>query len=218
MSVARSDLRLALFDLDGTLIDSIELILRSYVHTLRAHDKPEMTRAQLISGLGTSLYAQLAKIARDADEVEAMVTTYRAWNHANHDAMVTAYPGAIESLQHLVQSGVRLGIVTSKARAIALRGLDVCGFDLHFDVVIGHEDVERHKPDPTPVLAALEHSGVAPEHAVYVGDSPHDIRAGNGAGVRTAAAEWGPFPRDVLAASQPDVWLAEPGAISGLHG
>ena len=200
-------IRTALFDLDGTLIDSIELIQRSYMHTLREHRGVEPPREMFLQGLGRPLRWQFAHFTQDAGEIEAMVATYRAYNFARHDEMVSPFAGAVEAVRELRSRGVKLGVVTSKMHYGAQRGLRHCGFDGLFDVVIGADDVERHKPDPAPVRLALERLGADPDTAVMVGDSPHDLASGRGAGARTAAVAWGPFPHDELRASGPDFWL-----------
>lgn len=199
-----------LFDLDGTLIDSIELILGSYRHTMLAHRGHAPGDDFWLPGLGTPLRAQFRQLTDDEAEIEAMVHTYRAYNLANHDARVCAYPGVHDAVVHLSARGARLGIVTSKLRAGALRGLTLCGFDGLFEIVVGSDDVAQHKPDPEPVRKALELLGVAATSAVFVGDSPHDMAAGRAAGVKTAAALWGPFPRTTLEPLSPDFWLTGP--------
>jgi pyrophosphatase PpaX len=196
-----------LFDLDGTLIDSIELILSSYRHTMLEHRGATPPDAVWVAGLGTPLWTQFRKFTDDESEVAAMVETYRGHNLANHDRMVRPYPGVLEAVRTLHEAGRDLAIVTSKTRDGAHRGLRHCGFDGLFPVVVGADDVERHKPDPAPVRHALELLGVAPGDAVFVGDSPHDLVAGRAAGVRTAAVAWGPFPREELDALRPDIWI-----------
>jgi pyrophosphatase PpaX len=205
--------RTVLFDLDGTLIDSVELILSSYRHTLVVHRGATPSDDVWLAGLGTPLVAQFRAFTDDDTELAAMVATYREHNLANHDAMVRPYPGVARAVRGLHASGVRLGIVTSKTRAGAERGLAHCGFDGLFDVVVGADDVERHKPDPEPVRRALELLGEPVTAAVFVGDSPHDLAAGRAAGVATAAVGWGPFPRAILEPHAPDHWIDEPAAL-----
>lgn len=196
-----------LFDLDGTLIDSIELIRQSYWHTFRVHFARDPETADWLSGLGRPLAWQFGQWTADPEEVQAMIRTYRAHNLAHHDQMVTAFPGALQAVRTLADRGVRLGVVTSKLRAGALRGLQQAGFADLFPVVIGADDVEHPKPHGQPVLAALSALGSRPEQSIMVGDSPHDLAAGRAAGARTAAVAWGPFPRVELEAMSPDRFL-----------
>jgi len=205
-----------LFDLDGTLIDSIELIRRSYAHTLRVHRGVELDASTWIAGLGRPLRWQFAQFTADEREIDAMIATYRAFNMEHHDAMVVAYPGAVAAVRALKERGLALAIVTSKLNAGAVRGLDHAGYRGVFDVIIGVDDVVEHKPHPAPVLAALARLGRDAASAVMVGDSPHDLASGRAAGTQTAAVSWGPFPREELLRSVPDVWVEDPRDLARL--
>ena len=205
-----------LFDLDGTLIDSVELILRTFRHTMLTHRGEAPPHDVWLKGLGTPLWNQFREFCQDQDEIDAMIATYREYNYAHHDEMVRRYPGVLEAVTALKNTGKQLGIVTSKMRAGTLRGLGVCGLDGLFDVLVGADDCERHKPDPMPVLKALELLGADPAGTIFIGDSPHDLASGRGAGVRTAAALWGPFPREWLEPLPPDYWLKQPAEIAAL--
>lgn len=205
-----------LFDLDGTLIDSIELILESYRHTMRVHRGDAMSDALWLEGLGTPLREQFKMFTSDPAEMEAMITTYREWNMANHDTMVVAYPGALETVRDFHTRGIRMGIVTSKNDRGLKRGLDLCGFTAYFDTLITCDSLKEAKPDPAPVRLALAQLGADPRSALYVGDSPHDIASGNGAGTETAACLWGPFDRARLAQEKPTHWLTTFGDLSVL--
>ena len=116
-----------LFDLDGTLIDSIELILRSYRHTMRVHRGHEPADEVWMQGLGTPLWVQFRQFTEDPVEIEAMVATYRDYNLAHHDALVRPYDGIVAAVTRLKQRGKQLGLVTSKSRSGAQRGLRVSG-------------------------------------------------------------------------------------------
>ncbi len=196
-----------LFDFDGTLVDSIELILESYRHTMRVHRGAAPPDSLFLEGLGTPLRVQFKEFTQDPAELEAMIATYREWNMANHDRMVTAYPGALEAVKALKATGHRMGIVTSKNLRGLSRGLALCGFDGLFDALLTADSMEKSKPDPAPVLAAIEGLGGTPETTLLVGDSPHDIAAGRNAGAATAACLWGPFSKDRIARERPDHWL-----------
>jgi pyrophosphatase PpaX len=145
-----------------------------------------------------------------------MAATYREYHHAHHDELLKQYPGVVEPVRALKERGVKLGVVTSKMPWSTRRGLELCGFDGMFDALVTAQDVEKHKPDPEPVLRALEILQSRADETVFVGDSPHDMAAGRGAGVKTAAVLWGPFSRAALEPYAPDYWLQEPSDISRL--
>ncbi len=196
-----------LFDLDGTIIDSIELIMESYRHTMRCHRGECPPDEVFLAGIGTPLRVQFAEFAKDAAELAAMIATYRDWNLSNHDRMVVAYPGAVEAIRKLKAEGSRLGLVTSKNLGGVQKGLALVGLEDVFESFVTADRLEESKPDPRPVLTALADLGASQHSALFVGDSPHDIAAGRRAGVQTAACLWGPFSRDRLAEERPDFWL-----------
>ena len=199
-----------LFDLDGTLLDSIELILVSYHHTSRVHLGRELSDAFWLSGCGIPLRTQLGKVARSEEELDAMMDTYRAHNLEHHDSMAKPYPGIVEAVKALHTAGAKLALVTSKLSEGAQRGVRLLGLDEELSVRVCADDVLRGKPDPEPVLKALDALDASPDEAVFVGDSDHDIEAGRGAGVETVAVSWGPFPRAKLEAAGPTRWIDTP--------
>jgi pyrophosphatase PpaX len=213
-----TELTTVLFDLDGTLIDSVRLILDSYHHTLAAHGLAPMDDAHWLAGLGTPLRVQFRHWSDDPERLEAMIATYRDYNLTHHDAMVTAYPGAVEMVRAIRAAGYRTGLVTSKNRPGALRGLRLVGLDGAMELIIGPDEVKNPKPHPEPILTALEMLGEPAAGALYVGDSVHDMESGRAAGVRTAAVLWGPFDREDLAATEPDHWLERPEELLELLG
>ena len=208
-----------LFDLDGTIIDSIELILRSYRHTMALHrgNEPMPPDEVWIKGLGTPLWTQFGEITDDKEEIEAMVQTYRTYNLTYHDALVKPYEGVVEEILRLRENHKKLGLVTSKLRDGAMRGLRISGLDLAFDVVLGCDDVTHSKPHPEPVLKAVDALGVKRTETVFVGDSRHDMESGRAAGVKTAAVLWGPFDRADLEDLSPDYWLEKPQDLRELY-
>ncbi len=200
-----------LFDLDGTLADTVGLILSCYRHTMRIHLGEAPPDAEWIRGMGTPLRVQLATFARTPEEVDAMLETYVTLQRRIHDEMVHAYEGVPELLAALEALGTPLALVTSRRIEMTRRTLAHCGFARHFDVIITPDEVTHPKPHPEPVLRALERLGSPPaERTLFVGDSPHDLEAGHAAGVRTVAALWGPFPRDVVLAASPDYAIEHP--------
>lgn len=196
-----------LFDLDGTLIDSIELILNSARHAFRDRDGHVPSDAEWLTGVGIPLSTMFRRYARDEADIDALIAKYREYQLANHDRLVRCYDSVVETVDALRADGHPLGIVTSKTSWLARRGLETVGLGEHFAVIVGCDSCDRHKPDPAPVLLALEQLGRAPTEAVFVGDSIYDMQAGNAAGVTTIAALWGPFTREDLVASNPTHFL-----------
>jgi pyrophosphatase PpaX len=207
-----------LFDLDGTLIDSVRLILDSFRHTCLAHGLQARSEAECLAGIGIPLRVVFREWTSDPVEQERLMQTYREYNLAHHDRSVAVYPGAAEMVRLIRGAGLRTGLVTSKNRQGALRGLRLAGIADEIEVVVGADDVENPKPHPEPVLMACRHLEISPDHVVYVGDSVHDMASGRAAGARTAAALWGPFVRGDLERCQPDHWLERPEDLVAMLG
>jgi pyrophosphatase PpaX len=197
--------RAVLFDLDGTLIDSIPLIVASMRHAFDGHPHPPSV-AEWVALVGTPLDTMIRRWAVDEADVARLKERYKEHQWAHHDAMVRAFPGVPGMLERLGGRGVRMAVVTSKLERSARRSLEFVGLLRHFELVVGLEATLRHKPDPEPVLHAVRHLGAAAAGAAFVGDSPHDVEAGNAAGVATVATLWGPFSRAALAPARPRAW------------
>lgn len=216
---------LVLFDLDGTLIDTTQLILDSFAYTYERHLPGRLpTREQLIATFGRSLPETLRQLAAEAGMSDAegfgdaMLTTYREFQQAHHDRLVRPFPGVKEMLARIASTGCRLGLVTSKMEAYARRGLRLCDLERFFEVGVFHDDTERHKPDPAPLLLAASRAGIPPARTIYIGDSVHDVAAGRAAGMGTVAVLWGPFDRAVLQAAGPDRMAAHPEELNWGNG
>ena len=181
--------RLALlFDLDGTLVDSVGLILASFRHACATTLGRVPADEEWIPGIGTPLQAQFGPFAESREQLEALVRAYRAFQREHHDRLTREFEGTRETMALLHGRGHPTALVTSKIVELAERALRFTGLRDFIDVVIGADSTARHKPDPEPVRVALERLGSATSEAVFVGDSPHDIAAGNAAGVLTVAA------------------------------
>lgn len=199
-----NDIQGVLFDADGTLIDTYDIILASMryaINDVLGRDLPDDT---LMAGVGTPLRDQMIGFA-EGDEAlaEHLLTTYREHNVAVHDAQVRAFPDTRAALERMRAAGIPMAVVTSKRHALAERGLAMSGIAEFFPVLIGPDDWPEHKPAPGPILRACELMGLDPACCLYVGDSPFDIQAGNAASCTTVAALWGMFPAEVLAAENP---------------
>lgn len=185
-----------LFDLDGTLVDTVELILSSARYATAQVLGEALPDDVLKHDIGMPLKAQMESYAPGRSD--ELLAVYRAHNAEVHDELIREYPGVEQALEALQRAGYRMGIVTSKSRPVAQRGLDHFGLGRFFDAVVGFEDTEIHKPQAAPVVEGARRLGVSAGSCAYVGDSPHDMAAGNAAGALTVAALWGPFPERVL--------------------
>ncbi|MBA3329736.1 MAG: HAD-IA family hydrolase [Actinobacteria bacterium] len=199
-----------LFDLDGTLIDSGAMILSSFRHATRSVLRREIPDEQLLAAVGGSNLLEQMR-ALDELRVDELVTAYREHNEPLHSEL-QACAGVLDVVAELGRQGRRLGIVTAKRHAtVELAFAVLPPLREPFEVVVGSEDTERHKPNPEPILHALEHLGVGAGTAAYVGDSPFDIGAARAAGVHAVAVTWGGIhTRERLEQERPDAVVDRP--------
>lgn len=209
-------MRCALFDLDGTLIDTNGLIIDSFQHVFRSRLGLELAARDITPFFGEPLPRTIARWA-PPERVPALVDAYRAYNHEMHDVLTRPIAGVGEMLRALKAAGLKLGVTTSKMTPTALRGLRLFGLEGYFDAIVGMDQTTRHKPEPEPVLTTLERMGEAPGiDCLMVGDSPFDLLAGRAAGVRTVAVAWSALSSDRLTACDPDFWVQSPSDITSL--
>jgi pyrophosphatase PpaX len=204
-----------LFDLDGTLIDSGEMILSSFRHATRTVLSREIPDAELAALVGGSdIYEQMRTI--DETQVDELVRVYRQHNRPLHEDL-KAFAGMENLLARLHSEGRRLGVVTSKRRRTVDLAFAVLPIERYFDAVVTSEETERHKPDPEPVLLALERLGARPAQAAFVGDSPYDVGAGKAAGIFTIGVTWGGLhPHEHLLEAGADILVETPEELLGV--
>lgn len=194
-----------LFDLDGTLINTNELIIESFLHTLHSYYPDQYKREDVLPFIGPTLYDTFTSI--NPEKTEEMVKVYRKFNHEQHDVLVTEYETVFETIKTLKEHGFKLGIVTTKIRDTVNMGLKLTKLDQFFDVVVTLDDVENAKPHPEPVLNALAQLDSKPEEAIMVGDNHHDVEAGKNAGTQTAGVSWSVKGREYISSYNPDYLL-----------
>ncbi|MGI5940214.1 MAG: HAD family hydrolase [Thermoleophilia bacterium] len=208
--------RAVVFDLDGTVVNSVELITLSFRHAVREVLGVEMTSEELMANVGRPLHEQMVILSpAHADE---LVAVYREFNHREHDRMLTLYEGAIDLLRSLQSKGVRLGLVTSKSRYTTQMAFDLTGIESYFDATVCSDESPRNKPWPDPILFCLQQMNVPPNYAAYVGDSPADIQAALSAGVYAVGVTWGVFAAEILEAENPDVLVHTFSELAGALG
>ncbi|USK33558.1 pyrophosphatase PpaX [Bacillus sp. F19] len=194
-----------LFDLDGTLINTNDLIIESFLHTLNLYYPNQYGREDVLPFLGPTLHETFVKM--DPLRVDEMISTYRKFNHDQHDQLVAQFETVYETVQALHEKGYKLGIVTTKIRDTVNMGLKLTGLGQFFETVVTLDDVKNAKPHPEPVLLALEKLNSSPEEAIMVGDNHHDIDSGKAAGTKTAGVAWTIKGVEYLEGFKPDYML-----------
>ena len=195
----------ALFDFDGTLVDTTEMIHLSMRHaTSSVLGRDDIPRETLLANVGKPLPRQMELI--DAEKAESLLEAYRSHHEEHHDALIGEFPGVEESLARLRSAGILVAVVTSKRRlSVEMALKNFPGLRDVVDRFVTLEDTTQHKPSPEPLLRGLELLGGIPkESAAYVGDSPFDVQAAKAAGLTSVAVSWGAFSEDRLREAKPD--------------
>lgn len=201
------DIRYLLFDLDGTLINTNELIMQSFQHALQAYGLT-VPEEEVLRQFGKPLADQFRLFA--PAQVEELVACYRQFNWQHHDLLTTDFPGVDAALQELQRRGYQMAIVTSKSRPVVRKGLALFDLTSYFAHLVCSEDTLGHKPGPEPVIRALQLLGAESHQAAMIGDSPYDLLAAKAAGVAAVGVLWSSFSRQSLLACKPDYLLTSP--------
>ncbi len=194
----------ALFDFDGTLVDTTELIYQSLKHaTGEVLGRDDISREVLMQNVGQPMPRQMELI--DPEHVAALLESYRAYNEREHETFIRDFPNVDTSLARLRDAGVKVAVVTSKRRPAVEMALESFPALRHAtDTFVTMEDTTEHKPNPEPLWKGLELLGDIPrEEAAYIGDSPHDVAAAKAAGLRSVGVSWGAFSEEALRAAGP---------------
>ena len=199
------------FDLDGTLLDTVQDLIDLTNRIMRELDAPEHDRDEVLSyiGDGVSSYLSLA-LPDDASEAD-LDAAKRMWNEwfLDHYDSADAYDGIPELLQGLRERGCKVAVVSNRDHEGV--GLVVSHSPLDgFDLLLGTSETIPRKPDPSGIQHAIDEMGSVPSRTMYVGDTPSDIVAGREAGCATAAVTWGYNSRDALEAAGPDIVVDDP--------
>ena len=199
----RDAMKLVIFDVDGTLVDSQHFIVEAQTRAFAAHSLPAPSRAEMLSIVGLSLVQAFEQLVPDGPAA-SLAQAYRdAWSvmRLDPDYADEMYPGAVEAVNALAQrDDLLLGIATGKS----LRGVhhlfDERGWHGRF-ATVQTSDGHPSKPHPAMVLKALAETGMSPADALMIGDTSYDMAMGRAAGVRTLGVTWGYHTRDQLMAS-----------------
>jgi len=191
----------ALFDLDGTLTDSMNLSAQAFIHTLRKHLNKEFTPEGIFAMFGPGEEEIFRGL--DPDQAPEMIQTFLDFYRGHHHNYAKLYPGVLPMLDWL-KRGIPLAVITGKGKEPAHITIEELGLTGYFDLIITGSCVGRHKPDPEGIIHALDCLKASPEQAFYLGDSPGDVVTARRAGVTALAALWGTRNRELLLGQEPD--------------
>lgn len=194
-----------LFDFDGTLLDTNELIIQTFQYVLGNHYPGKYERIDILPFLGPTLYESFDSV--EPEKTEQLIEEYRAWNKSMHDELSIEFDGVSETMRLLKAAGMKMAIVSTKRKDMIMKGLELLDVEGVFDEVIAMDDVTKTKPDPEPILLALERLGANADEALMIGDNYHDIVGGQNAGVRTAGVAWSAKGEAFLQTFNPDYML-----------
>lgn len=194
-----------LFDMDGTLIDTVPFIVESFQHTFDRHHIKGVSEEHIKAGIGTPLETYFKQFTQA--DTKDLLETYTKYNELWMNQAIAIFLGIPYMLARLRALPVKTGVVTAKRRVSAMLTLGVFELENCFDVIVTKEDTRNHKPHPEPILLGMKQLGLAdPARILYVGDSIHDIRSAHAAGCAACAVGWTRMPHADLQAEKPQFW------------
>jgi haloacid dehalogenase superfamily, subfamily IA, variant 3 with third motif having DD or ED/haloacid dehalogenase superfamily, subfamily IA, variant 1 with third motif having Dx(3-4)D or Dx(3-4)E len=204
-----------IFDFDGTVINTNQVIINSWQYTYKAVRGREKPVEHIISSFGEPLHDTMKREFPDHD-TDKVTSIYREYQAHHYKDMIELFPGMGELIRGLSGHGYNVGIVTSRMRGTTLNGLNNFGLTEYIGNIVTCEDTDKHKPDPEPALIALRNFGVTADEAIMIGDSMYDIKCAHNAGMRAVLVGWavavseeekaGPDKPDCIIEKAEDLW------------
>jgi len=197
-----------LFDFDGTIANTGELILSAFAYTVRTCLHKEASRKDMLATFGLVIHDAFFQFTQDEDTITEMRNIYREEHNRLHDEMIKIYPGVREAFEALKKEGIGIGIVTSKKSPMAKHGIECLGLFDYVDIYVCADDVTSGKPNPEPMLMGAKKLGLNPNECIAVGDSPFDIMSGNRAGMQTYAVSYTDIDKNrFVEEGRPTAWI-----------
>lgn len=178
-----------LFDLDGTIINTPELIMNSFMYSIKENTNYKLTKDEITNVLGHTLDKAFEPYAKDLNHLNKMIQLFRDYSNKNGSS-VLVYDDVYETLDYLLEKGYVLGIVTSKSKNIAMKNINDLKLNKYFSTIITYEDTLLHKPNKEPLYKALDLLNKTNEEAIYIGDHDNDVRAGKNASMKTGLMKY----------------------------
>lgn len=202
-------IKAVLFDLDGTLLDTNELIYKSFYYTFKEGLNLELSKDKITSMFGQPLQDSFKDYAKEK-EIGNLIKMYREYNESLHDNMCDAFLGVNELLNELKRRNIKIGIVTSKRDILARRGMEIANIIDYMDVIVTPECTDKHKPNREPAIYACNKLDIEPKEAIMVGDSHFDLMCGRDAGCKTCGVKYTALDIKRLEEVNPDYFIDEP--------
>jgi pyrophosphatase PpaX len=200
-----------LFDFDGTLVDTNELVIEALNKAAEKFTGKRLSAEKLNSVLGYYLEEQMRMIS--GQHYKEMTAYYSNYYKSMQDLMVKDFPGIKEMLEALKRQGCRMAIISAKGRNGIEHGLKKYAIGQYFDVVVSARDVENNKPHPEPAIKAMKLLSANKEDTLLVGDSPLDMQCGRASGIKTVLVGWTIFPKEKFVGLEPDFYVKSPQEI-----
>lgn len=198
-----------LFDLDGTLINTNEIIIQSFIHSFEEYFPDlDLSREKIMTFIGPTLEETYSNYTDNPLLVQKMIVSYRDYYVSNEMGSFEIYPDVAEVVKDLYDQGYNLGIVTSKFKVAAWPSFTYYGLDRYFSVFVALEDVENPKPNKEPITIALSHFP-SYNKAIMIGDNQGDILAGKNASIYSAGVSWSLKGSNHLLKVKPDFMLSD---------
>ncbi|GAA0070631.1 pyrophosphatase PpaX [Clostridium sardiniense] len=206
-------IKAVLFDLDGTLLNTNELIYKSFKHTFKEGLGLTPSKSEITSHYGQPLPYTFKMYTENEDKIQSLINRYRKYNEEFHDNMCFTFKGVDTLLEELKNRGIKMGVVTSKRGEMARRGMEIANITKYMDIIVTPECTEKHKPSGEPAIYACNHLGVKPEETIMVGDSHFDLLCGIEAGCKTCGVRYTELDIKRLEELKPDYFIDSPEEI-----
>jgi HAD superfamily hydrolase (TIGR01549 family) len=204
-------IKAVLFDFDGTLADTLELSFYAFTSVFQKYDNREVSTDQLIAMFGPTEDGIISENLANKESITEAIDEYYEIYRQGHASQVHSSDEIHKLLDYLKSNQIKMGVITGKSRKayeISAESLNMSSF---FQIVITGDDVDKAKPDPEGIIAALAFLGVSKDEAVFVGDSNADIKAGKAAGLRTYGVQWLSTYQSVHFEVEPDLIFTKVG-------
>ena len=191
-------IKLVLFDLDGTLIQSTEIIMNSFRETFKKYFNNVDVESVITEFLGQTLSETFGKYTNDNHDINEIIRFYRETSENMIKENLKEYPNAKNTLNGLRQMNIKIGVVTSKMKDVAMQHLEKTGLSKYIEFLVGYEDVEKHKPDPEPINKALNYFNIRNENVIYIGDHENDIISAKKANILSCGVTYSYRIKEIL--------------------